>query len=266
MFHVDAEVFESVGQLAGMWGKLVGEAGGLFYQEDGLAVRWADSDFGFYNALVATDRVASEEQLRRLFSQSLKIMDGRRREGSLWIFEEMVSPDLRPLLNNLALEASLAPLLTCWGMAGELPPVTEPAHADLRFERVASSEHLEMYATLNARAYSLPEAGAQAAFEGSRLWRDEIFAYIAFTGSQPVACAGACEVDGRLYVVLVATEPSFQRRGYGEAVTRKALFEARRATGIARACLQATSAGKPVYEKIGLRQNSVLQLFSRRLG
>ena len=40
-----------------------------------------------------------------------------------------------------------------------------------------------------------------------------------------MTCAGAVEADGRLFVVLVATDPEWERRGYGEAVTRKALHE-----------------------------------------
>jgi GNAT superfamily N-acetyltransferase len=263
MFHVDEEVFESVGQLAGMWGKLVEDVGGHVGDEKGLAVRWADSDFGFHNALVANDRVSGTEQLRELLSRAVKFMDRKSKPGFLWIFEELVSPDARAKLGELASASGLSASLTCWGMAGELTSMQEPAHRALRFERVTRDEHLDMYATLNANAYGLPDAGARAAFHGSHLWCEDIFAYIAFEEARPVACAGACEVDGRLFVLLVATEPSRHRRGFGEAVTRKALFEASRATGVTRACLQATAAGKPVYEKIGFRQNSTLQLFSR---
>lgn len=263
MHAVDPEVSESVSQLTGMWSKLIEDVGGLVSDDEGLAVRWADAEFGFYNAIVATDRVTGEEQLRHLLSQSVKVMDKQTQPGSLWIFKELVAPDTRAKIGDLAREVGLAPSLTCWGMAGELASMAEPSHPNLRFERVTSAEHLDMYASLNARAYGLSEAGARATFRGSRLWRNEIFAYVALEGSQPVACAGACEVDRRLFLIMVATDPSSQRRGFGEAATRKALFEAGQATGITRVCLQATEAGRPVYERIGLRHNSVLQLFSR---
>ena len=82
-----------------------------------------------------------------------------------------------------------------------------------------------------------------------------------YEGSRSVACAGACGVDGCLFLVLVATNPNRQRRGFGEAVTREALYEAIQSTGIERVCLQTTAAGKPVYERISLRQNLLLQLF-----
>lgn len=45
--------------------------------------------------------------------------------------------------------------------------------------------------------------------------------------------------QGRLFVALVATDPERERRGYGEAVARKALYEGGRATGLTRATLHA---------------------------
>jgi predicted GNAT family acetyltransferase len=71
-----------------------------------------------------------------------------------------------------------------------------------------------------------------------------------------VTCAATVEADGRLFVVLVATAPEWERRGYGETVTRKALYEGARATGLTRATLHATAAGAPVYPRIGFRPNS----------
>lgn len=264
MFHSSSEVYESVNQLTGMWGKLVRDVGRSVADEDGLAIRWADAKFAFYNALVVTGLVEGEEQLRQLFLRSAEFMDGREQPGCVWLFEDLVSPDVRGKIGELALGAGLVSSFTCWGMAGDLPLLEEPIHPALRFERVTSARHLDIYASLNARAYGLSEADAMATFRGSRLWREEIFAYVAYEGSQPVACAGACEVDGRLFLVLVATDTDRRRRGFGEAVTRKALYEAIQSTGIERVCLQATAAGKPVYERIGLRSNSLLQLFSRQ--
>ena len=87
-------------------------------------------------------------------------------------------------------------------------------------------------------------------------------AYLGLKDGVPVTCAGAVETAGRLFVVLVATEPGHERRGYGEAVTRKALFEAGHATGITRATLHATAAGAPVYPRIGFAPNSPLRFYA----
>jgi hypothetical protein len=55
---------------------------------------------------------------------------------------------------------------------------------------------------------------------------------VGFEGDTPVCCAGSYPVDGCLFVVLVATGPTQHRRGFGEAVTRKALYEGAEATGL----------------------------------
>jgi GNAT superfamily N-acetyltransferase len=88
-----------------------------------------------------------------------------------------------------------------------------------------------------------------------------VFAYLGLRDGVPVTCAATVEADGRLFVVLVATDPAWERRGYGEAVTRKALYEGARATGLTRATLHATAAGAPVYPRIGFRPNSPMRFY-----
>jgi GNAT superfamily N-acetyltransferase len=88
-----------------------------------------------------------------------------------------------------------------------------------------------------------------------------VHAYLGLCDGVPVTCAGTVEADGRLFVALVATEPERERRGYGEAVTRKALYEGARASGPTRATLHATAAGAPVYPRIGFRPNSPMGFY-----
>lgn len=132
----------------------------------------------------------------------------------------------------------------------------------LAFVRVTTDGHLRAYADLDARACGFPLEDGRDGLLGSRLWKDDVYAYLALRDGVPVACAAAVEADGRLFVVLVATDPEWRRRGYGEAVTRKALHEGARATGLTRATLHATAAGAPVYPRIGFRQNSPMGFYA----
>ena len=68
--------------------------------------------------------------------------------------------------------------------------------------------------------------------------------------------AATGENDNALFLALVATMPNDMRRGFGEAVTRKAIHEGIRRTGRRHVVLHATPAGRPVYERIGYRTNS----------
>jgi GNAT superfamily N-acetyltransferase len=146
-------------------------------------------------------------------------------------------------------------------MAADLLPIPEPAHPDLTFVRVTTDEQLRAYADLNSRGYELPLEDGRDGLVGSALWKDQVHAYLGLRDGVPVTCAATVAAEGRLFVILVATDPEWQRRGYGEAVTRKALYEGGRATGLTRATLHATVAGAPVYLRIGFKPNSPMHFY-----
>ena len=148
------------------------------------------------------------------------------------------------------------------GMAGDLLPVPDPVHPDLTFVRVRTDEHLRAYADLQSSAYGFPLEEGRDGLVGSAHWKSEMYAYLGMRGDVPVACAATVEAQGRLFVAFVATDPQWQRRGYGEAVTRKALYEGARATGLTRATLHATVAGAPVYPRIGFTPNSPIHFYN----
>jgi predicted acetyltransferase len=79
---------------------------------------------------------------------------------------------------------------------------------------------------------------------------------MAIVDGKPVASSATFNVDGRMYVGLVATLPEMQRRGYAEAVMRKSLEECAKETGQTRTILHATDAGRPVYLRMGYHDTS----------
>jgi GNAT superfamily N-acetyltransferase len=261
-----AESIESMEQLAAAWRPLVldRKADADVRDLPGIAVRWADGRFLFWNCVTLTDAGAGAELLRRRLRQAADIMRSKERPGLLWLFEGLLDDEGRVALEQAAAQACLAYAFPGTGMAGDLLPLSEPAHPDLTFVRVRTEEHLRAYADLNSRAYEFPLEEGRDGLLGSALWKDEVFAYLAMRAGIPVACAATVATEGRLFVALVATDPEWQRRGYGEAVTRKALHEGGRATGLTRATLHATEAGAPVYPRIGFEPNSPIHFYSLR--
>ena len=262
MIGTQEGAIESAEQLLGMWRALIKDYGSTAKVDAGVAHCWADAAFGFYNALSFADPNVDVSELRTRLDHVVAFMRASDKAGYLWLFEELLTDKARAGLDDAIEQAGLAHAMTCYGMAGDMLPFPDPHHPALRFERVSSQAHLDAYANLNAHAYSLPEMDTRTAFEGSALWRNDIYAYIGYEDDVPVCCAGSYPVDGRLFVVMVATEPAHHRRGFGEAVTRKALYEGARETGLVRATLQATDAGRPVYERIGLRVTSQVSLYT----
>ncbi|WP_245740175.1 GNAT family N-acetyltransferase [Nonomuraea maritima] len=216
----------------------------------------------FWNAVTLTDVHPDAELLAQRLAQAADIMRSKERPGFLWLFEGLLDGESRETLATAAEKAGLAYAFPGTGMAGDLLPIPEPAHPELTFVRVSTDEHLRAYADLNSRAYGFPLEEGRDGLVGSTLWKQQVHAYLGLRDGVPVTCAGAVEADGRLFVALVATDPEWQRRGYGEAVTRKALYEGARATGLTRATLHATVDGARVYPRIGFRPNSPIGFYS----
>jgi predicted acetyltransferase len=72
--------------------------------------------------------------------------------------------------------------------------------------------------------------------------------------------AAVLMVDGYRYVALVATAPAHRRRGYAEAVMRRAL-EVAAAHGECPTVLHATDAGRPIYARMGYAPISTHTLY-----
>ncbi|MFD3523956.1 GNAT family N-acetyltransferase [Streptomyces sp. NPDC058653] len=259
-----ADSVESMRQLAAVWRAMVLDRDPAADVRDlpGLAVRWADCRFPFWNCVTLTEVGADAELVERRLREAADIMRTKERPGFLWVFEDLLDDGARAVLATAAGQAHLTHAFPGTGMAGDLLPVPEPDHPDLTFVRVSTDEHLRAYADLNSRAYGLAPEDGRDGLAGSGLWRNEVYAYLGLRrDGTAVTCAGTVEAEGRLFVVLVATDPKWERRGYGEAVTRKALYEGGRATGLTRATLHATAAGAPVYPRIGFRPNSPIHFY-----
>ncbi|MEV0175543.1 GNAT family N-acetyltransferase [Streptomyces sp. NPDC050803] len=258
-----AAAVESVEQLSTVWRAMVldRDSNADVRELPGVVVRWADCRFAFWNAITLTDVGAEADLLEQRLGQAADIMRSKKQPGFLWLFEDLLADDARAELAEAARRAGLAHAFPGTGMAGDLLPIPEPRHPDLTFERVTTDEQLRAYADLNSRAYGFGLEDGRDGLDGSTLWKREVYAYLAVRDGVPVACAATVEAQGRLFVVLVATDPDHQRRGYGEAVTRKALYEGARATGLTRATLHATVAGAPVYPRIGFEPNSPMHFY-----
>lgn len=261
-----ADAVESMEQLAVGWRTLVldRDAGADVRDLPGIAVRWADCAFPFWNCVTLTEPGAGAALAAERLGQAADIMRAKTRPGFLWVFDGLLTEEARGTLDAAAGRAGLVHAFPGTGMAGDLLPLPEPSHPELEFVRVTDDDRLLAYADLNSRAYGFPLEAGRDGLAGSALWKNGVHAYLGLREGEPVTCAATVETAGRLFVVLVATDPRWERRGYGEAVTRKALYEGGRATGLTRATLHATAAGAPVYPRIGFVANTAMRFYALR--
>ncbi|HVJ52530.1 MAG TPA: GNAT family N-acetyltransferase [Aliidongia sp.] len=251
---------ELLNQYLTMWRRFTDDHGGADRQKrPGLALRWTDSLFPFWNMIFLDEEGIGTHLLQDRLQDAASYMRGRTGMGFVNLFEEQLDDAARAALPAVA-ERAFA--LSQHAMAGDILPMAEPDHAELRFERVRTDEHLQAYADLNSQGYGFPLEAGRTGLVGSTLWKsDQMHAYLALRGDTPVACAATVADEGNLFLALVATAPGFQRRGYATAVVRKALHEGGRATGLTRATLHASDAGFPVYSRIGYRKVGTIRTY-----
>jgi ribosomal protein S18 acetylase RimI-like enzyme len=116
---------------------------------------------------------------------------------------------------------------------------------------------------INCAAYTMPgELGSCLGAE--KLWKQGTFGYLGFVDDEPVCTSTVLPIAETLYVVLVATLPDYEKRGFGEAVMRHSLEQGSEETGIQRTALHASDAGYPLYKAMGYRDIAKFTLVLRQ--
>jgi GNAT superfamily N-acetyltransferase len=257
-----SEVVHSFDQRASMWQVIVADRGEADLRDlPGMTIRWADSRFPFGNALIFSERNAGRKDTGDILGQASVYMRSKLPPGLIWICEEFLIPPTRASLPEIAAEKGLTFSLTCHGMEGEFQPIPEPSHPSLTFVRATTEELMLAYGGINAAGYGWEREIGHAGLARSPLWTQRMQAWLGLEDGLPVSAAATIANQGSLFVALVATTPAAQRKGYGEATTRKARYEGAGETGLTRVVLHATDAGMPVYRRIGFRKVATFRCY-----
>ena len=258
----EAEAVESVSQYASVWKVLVGTIPGAdLTDRPGLSIRWADNDFPFWNAVFLTEQLADGRRLKSHLAEASAYIREKRKTGLVYICQDYLSGSAREELQATLANEKLELVLPVHDMAGNILPVKTPMHPSLRIERGTDDAKLKAYADVNSEAYGFPLEWARTGLLGSTLWKEVAYTFLGYEYSIPVSAASVVVNDGSLYLALVATRPSAQRKGYAEAMVRHALQAAYEATGLKRTILHATDAGFPVYRRVGYQRTATLMAY-----
>jgi hypothetical protein len=256
------EVMRSFNQLVSMWEMIVADRGSADLRElPGMTIRWAESQFPFWNTLIFSERNAGRKRVSEILAEASGYMRSKRQPGLIWICDEFLGSPIGTVLPDLTADAGLAYSLTAHGMEGSFQSIREPSHPALSFVRATTEELMLAYGEINAAAYGWQAETGRAGLKQSQLWKERMQAWLGLENGVPVSTAAAIANEGSLFVALVAAMPAVQRKGYGEATTRKALYEGARETGLKRAVLHATDAGMPVYRRIGFQKVATFRCY-----
>lgn len=252
MMHVADEIIESNAQFLGMWSEFARRfSGNRVEQLPGVAVAISGTSMAFINVIAFSSPVQDRNDLVRRCQTAIEI---GKECGLPWLLSTcdswMGNPDeSREVLADFQFKTALP---TTGMVAEDLTPA-KPVPSGLEIRRAQDQTTRNDLVDLNTLAYGIPQEIGREGPGQPCFWDDSFHGYVAYLDKLPVACSVAAPLGGRLYVSWVATHPEHRRKGYADAAMRASLASAREATGLSRTVLHATSAGLPVYERMGYR-------------
>ena len=125
--------------------------------------------------------------------------------------------------------------------------------SELEITRARQAVALDAAATIAAAGFEAPRDDLAALFTPRVADLPGLSIYVGVVDDQPVSTATAWVGEGSVGVFNVATLPGHRGRGYGRAITLRAIIEGF-TSGANLAWLQASSTGEPVYRAMGFRQ------------
>jgi GNAT superfamily N-acetyltransferase len=245
------ELAESLHQFVSTWRLLAKTAPQAdLADKPGLAICWANVPFVFYNTLFLTEQISDARLLKERVRDACAYMRSHQAPGWIVICLDYLSGTATEELALITDQENLTSLIMT-GMAGDILPLDESLHPTLRFERISDDDTIRDFVDMNCISYNIPIEAGRSIVKEHTLWHQHAFGFVAYEEERPVATATAIVNDGCLLLFLVATMPEVRRKGYADAVIRRALNTAHEATGIRRTVLHATDMGYPVYLRLG---------------
>lgn len=133
-----------------------------------------------------------------------------------------------------------------------LAPIPEPPAlpAGLELRRVADAETLADFQRVAFEGFGFPPAAAPLFLTREFAQLPQVALFVGYAAGEPASSAALVATSGVAGVYWVATRPGFRGRGYGEALTWRAV-RAGGELGYPLASLQASEQGRPIYARMG---------------
>jgi GNAT superfamily N-acetyltransferase len=146
--------------------------------------------------------------------------------------------------------SGLVPLLPLTGMLARQIPHDARVPAGLQLDVPDDDAGCCDIIDVNSAAYGMDLAASKPTLGRGSFWADHV-AVLGRAGGAPATSAGVVLAGGHRYVLLVATQPTHQKKGFAEAAMRLALHVAAEKFGDRPTFLHATDAGRPIYARMG---------------
>jgi len=221
---------------------------GLVLREGGVAALLGHVPLHFYNQILIEDQAATEQAV------AAAVARGRER-GDPFVVSLRDGPDARFM--TLMAELGLAADDSAATYAMALHPVRDrartpdPGHG-FEIRQVTDEAGLAQHRRTAAAGFGVDPVIVEEMLRIDLLDRPECAVYVGYLDGVPVSTALGFRTGRTMGVYNIATIPEARRRGFGEAMTARVLTDGE-AAGCDVAALQASSMGRPIYERLGFQ-------------
>lgn len=233
-----------------------GKSGSIADIDAGLRCAWGNCALPITNAYYLTEPVADAGAVGSKIAAVRK--DAAGREALPWLFyasTESVADLGFAQLEAVAAQHGLAPFMSVREMIADVDQLRAPKRPlpAVEYERATSQAAVRELLAINMAAYGMPEEIVDSSLQSGMFisGKGQECGILARVNGEAVSTATVVEMNGILYVALVATAPDHRQRGYADAAMRKALETAAAEFGINRVALDATAMGEPIYATMG---------------
>ncbi|HWN83830.1 MAG TPA: GNAT family N-acetyltransferase [Vicinamibacterales bacterium] len=136
------------------------------------------------------------------------------------------------------------------GMIAQAVAPTTRVPEGLQLDEPRDADGCTAMLDVNRAAYGMDLAASRPAYGVPAFWAGHVPVLGRVAGGAATSAA-VLMAGGYRYVALVATDPAHQKRGFAEAVMRRALTIAEERYGPCPTFLHATDAGRPIYARMG---------------
>ncbi len=233
---------------------------GELREMEGVSIASAGVTFQMFNTAFLSAAVSSEAELDRRVAQAAVHFAARGQRWAYWICHGWLEGRTERRLAQVLRKRNLFQAVELPGMFAE--EVAPPARALPRMEvrRVSPGPVKDAFCAIGSACFNVPPVWFCEVFDSDGIWAD-FAAYVGYVDGEPVSTAATVVGGGAVGVYNVATLPARRRGGYGEAVMRYALEEARREHGLTRTILQSTPQGFNLYWRMGYRTVTKVAVF-----
>jgi ribosomal protein S18 acetylase RimI-like enzyme len=218
----------------------------------GVSIASAGVAFQMFNAAFLSAPVLSEAELARCVLLPSLQFNTRGLEWSFWVCEDWLAPKAHRRLRQVFERYGLHRTTELPGMVSEkLLPPTRPL-PEIEVRRVRDCRTADDFRGIGSVCFHVPIAWFNEVYDNDSVW-DHFSGYVGYVDGVPVSTTATVACGDTIGVYNVATLPDHQRRGYGEAVMRRALAEAECERPARPVVLQSTEAGLRLYERMGFR-------------